>query len=176
MDSELYISCFSICITLTGKILSHIFFNFSQISFVFDLKWLIFLLIFKCYICLFSYLFHFSLLKISTQAFFSVQYLYFNIHNAFCQLLTGYVRNTCLVNFKPMLEIQKKQCDWERCHWRSKQRGIHSIASQDVYEVSSQAMEIIYLCSQLCQLGTQAKSLKTCSQLFHTRMGSGQPT
>ena len=28
----------------------------------------------------------------------------------------------------------------------------------------------------LCQLGTQAKSLKTCSQLVHTKMGGGQST
>ena len=34
MDSELYISYFKICSTLNDKILSHNFFNFSQISFV----------------------------------------------------------------------------------------------------------------------------------------------
>ena len=140
MDSELYISFSTICSTLNDNILSHIFFNFSQISFVFKfacvcvcvcelrlrlrlsvflsvfvyfeaaiqaqhLEWLIFLLIFKCFICLFSYLFHFSLLRFSTLAFFSVQYLYFNISSAFCQFLTGYIRNTCPVNFKPVLEI-----------------------------------------------------------------------
>ena len=138
MDSELYISFSTICSTLNDNILSHIFFNFSQISFVFKfscvcvyvswdwgegylffsvfayfeaaiqaqhLEWLVFLLIFKCFICLFSYLFHFSLLRFSTSAFFSVQYLYFNISSAFCQFLTGYIRNTCPVNFKPVLEI-----------------------------------------------------------------------
>lgn len=68
------------------------------------LEWLVFLLIFKCCICLFSYLFHFSLLRFSTQAFFSGQYLYLNISSAFFQLLIGYVRNTCPVNFKPVLE------------------------------------------------------------------------
>ena len=35
MDSELYISFSTICSTLNDNILSHIFFNFSQISFVF---------------------------------------------------------------------------------------------------------------------------------------------
>ena len=35
MDSELYISLFTICSTLNDKILSHIYFNVSQISFVF---------------------------------------------------------------------------------------------------------------------------------------------
>ena len=35
MDSELYISLFTICSTLNDNILSYIYFNFSQISFVF---------------------------------------------------------------------------------------------------------------------------------------------
>ena len=143
MDSELYISFFIICSTLNDNILSHIFFNFSQISFVFKFACLCvcvcvcmwveievkaicfsqFLFILRqlsrlnilngsfffwflnvVFVC-FSYFCHFSLLRFSTQAFFSGQYLYLNISSAFCQFLTGYIRNTCPVNFKPVLEI-----------------------------------------------------------------------
>lgn len=42
----------------------------------------------------------------------------------------------------------EKTMYWQSCHWR-RERGIHPITSQDVTEVSSQAMETICLCSSL---------------------------
>ena len=153
MDSELYISFFTICSTLNYKILSHIFFNFSQISFVFKfacvwvsvcvcvcvcvcelrlrcylffsifvyfeaaiqaqhLEWLVFLLIFKCYICLFSYLFHFSLLRFSTQAFFSVQYLYLSISSAFCQLVAYWIHKEYMSSQLQACARNKEKTMW----------------------------------------------------------------